>query len=106
MIKELKKIEGMTDKEIMYVVASEYIDDICVKVVEEAEEIMKNPIVRSIVCQAAEQILRYHEYRKKVILGETDDKFWYECAQNDARAYKTVLYDNLFHKYGANTHDI
>lgn len=107
MIKDLVKTNGMSNKEIMYVVASEWIDEICFKVVEDADEIMSNPIVDSMIRQAAEQILRYGEKRKAIALGELkSDDFWYETGRVDVRAYKTVLYDNLFSKYGANTHDV
>lgn len=108
MIKDLVKTNGMSNKEIMYVVASEWVDEICFKVVEEADEIMSIPLVNGMIRQAAEQILRYEDHRKKIALGEEKaDDFWYECGRKDVSSYKTVLYDNLFSKYGgANSHNV
>lgn len=102
MIREYKKIAGMTDKEIMYVVASEYIDDICMQLVEKAPEIMDNDIIRTLICRAAENILRYEERRKEIALGKEESDCFYEFLMNDIRAYKTVLYDTIFHEYGKN----
>lgn len=107
MYNELKKIEGMTNKEIMYVVASEWIDDIMIKAVKDADSIMENEIVRSVICQAAESKLRYEEYRKEVALGKRDkDEFWYSNLRKDFMCYKTVVYDNLFRELGANSHNL
>lgn len=106
MFREYSKTKDMSNKEVMYLVASEWIDDICFKAVNDADMIMADPIVNSIVRQAAEHILRYEEKRKQMALGtQYVDTFWYDTELQEVKAYKTVLYDNIFRNYGSNDHD-
>lgn len=108
MVRDVKFTVGMSDKEIMYVVANEWIDEICLKALKDAEELMSNKVVRELVVQAAEQKLAYEDKRKKFLFGEIEtasDNFWYETAVKDWKAYKTVLYDTVFRDYGSNSHN-
>ena len=104
MMKDLVKTKDLSDKELMYVVSSEWVDEICAQAVAGAEEFMKDEFCRNVVTQAAEHILRYQEKRKKAIMnGSGLDDFWLKTDGSDASAYKTVLYDCYFNKFGANS---
>lgn len=104
MIKDLVHTKDLSDKELMYIVASEWIDDICSQAVAEAEEFMKNEFCRNVVTQSAEHILRYQEKRKLAIMnGSGLDDLWLKWDERDVSAYKTVLYDCYFKKFGANS---
>ena len=104
MIKDLVKAKDLSDKELMYIVSSEWIDEICAHVVANAEEFMKDEFCRNVVSQAAEHILRYQEKHKKAILnGSGLDDFWLKSEESDVLAYKTVLYDCYFNKFGSNS---
>lgn len=105
MIKGIIYTKGMSDKEIMYVVACEWVDEICLKAVESADELMANKIVRELIVQGAEQKLAYENKRKKKMLENDADDFWYNLNLNDWKAYKTVLYDTIFINFGINNHN-
>lgn len=105
MIREIIYTKGMSDKEIMYVVACELVDEICLKAVESADELMANKIVRELIVQGAEQKLAYENKRKKKMLENDADDFWYNLNLKDWKAYKTVLYDTIFRNFGINNHN-
>lgn len=105
MTKEIFYTKGRSNKEIMYVVACEWVDEICSKAVESADELMANKIVRDFIVQGAEQKLAYENKRKRKMLGDDVDDFWYNLNLNDWKAYKTVLYDTIFSNFGINNHN-
>lgn len=75
------------------------------KAVESADELMANKIVRELIVQGAEQKLAYENKRKKKMLENDADDFWYNLNLNDWKAYKTVLYDTIFSNFGINNHN-
>lgn len=106
MFKERKYTKDMSNKEIMYVVAKEFIDDVCSQALYDAEKLMSNDTVRELIIQAAEQKLTYEKRRKSLMFDDAENKtddFWYETAVNDWKAYKNVLYDVIFRNYGSNS---
>lgn len=108
MFKERKYTKDMSNKEIMYVVANEFIDEVCSQALSDAEKLMSNDTVRELIIQAAEQKISYEHNRKSLMLGNTEnrtDDFLYELAVNDWKAYKTVLYDTIFRNYVSNSHN-
>lgn len=106
MFKERKYTKDMSNKEIMYVVANEFIDEVCSQALSDAEKLMSNDTVRELIIQAAEQKLSYENRRKSLMFDDAEnqtDDFWYEMAVKDWKAYKTVLYDVIFRNYGSNS---
>ncbi len=105
MVNERKYTKDMSNKEIMYVVANEFIDEVCSQALSDAEKLMSNDTVMELIIQAAEHKLTYENRRKSLMFdnaeNQTDD-FWYEIAVNDWKAYKTVLYDVIFRNYESN----
>ena len=106
MYKELRLAEGLSKKEAMYVIASEWIDEICIAAVENAEEFMENDFCRNVVYQAAEHILRYRKARKEIILEKKQRSIWTEWEERDLQSYKMIMYDCYFKKFGANSNRI